>query len=209
MAGTIAIAAPLVQSEAGVHVIHAGIQYEALLRDHHERWSSLISLATDGTPIGNVGLDGARGTRPARPKSTDGASGRSARVLAWARPGGHHRASGRRARERLDRVGAPVAGRPRRAARAVVRRRAGGQPGSGYSRTAPAPFTMTQLADDVREVLRAIGARSATIVGLSMGGMIAQELAINHPDMVERLVLSAPARPLPPGLRRRGRFSRR
>ena len=69
--------------------------------------------------------------------------------------------------------------------------------GSGYSRTAPAPFTMAQLADDLRDVLRAIGARSATIVGLSMGGMIAQELAIRHPELVDRLVLCG-TRPPPP-----------
>ena len=80
--------------------------------------------------------------------------------------------------------------------------------GSGYSRTAPAPFTMAQLADDVRDVLRAIGARSATIVGLSMGGMIAQELAIRHPEMVERLVLCG-TRPPAPGRVRTGQVGPR
>ena len=154
MAGTIAIAAPLVQSEAGAHVIRAGIQYEALLRDHHDRWASLISTAT--------GRDTerqrwARGERTARarlaPNRPTSASGCSARVLAWARPGGHHRSSGRRARERLDRVGAPVAGRPRRTARALVRRRAGGQPGLGIL-----PHRAGSVHDDPTRRRRARGA---------------------------------------------------
>jgi 3-oxoadipate enol-lactonase len=72
--------------------------------------------------------------------------------------------------------------------------------GSGYSRTARAPFTLAHLADDVRDVLRAIEAQSATIVGLSMGGMIAQELAIRHPQMVERLVLCGTRPPAPVGI---------
>jgi pimeloyl-ACP methyl ester carboxylesterase len=72
--------------------------------------------------------------------------------------------------------------------------------GSGYSRTAPAPFTIARMADDVVAVLRAIGAPAATVVvGLSMGGMIAQELAIRHPGSVERLVLCGTRPPAPAG----------
>ncbi len=71
--------------------------------------------------------------------------------------------------------------------------------GSGYSRTAPAPFTMAQLADDVADVLGALRATSAIIVGMSMGGMIAQELALRHPRLVQRLVLCGTRPPTPAG----------
>ncbi len=69
--------------------------------------------------------------------------------------------------------------------------------GSGLSRTAPAPFTMGTLAKDARDVLKAAGAERATVLGLSMGGMIAQELALRDPRMVERLVLVATRPPAP------------
>jgi 3-oxoadipate enol-lactonase len=70
---------------------------------------------------------------------------------------------------------------------------------SGYSRTSPAPFTIAELADDVADVIRFVGARSALVAGLSMGGMIAQELALRHPRMVERLVLCGTRAPIPAG----------
>jgi 3-oxoadipate enol-lactonase len=54
--------------------------------------------------------------------------------------------------------------------------------GSGWSRHAPTPFTMADLADDVADVLDAEGVERATVLGLSMGGMIAQELALRAPD---------------------------
>ena len=49
--------------------------------------------------------------------------------------------------------------------------------GTGRSTPADTPFTMGDLADDVVAVLDAKGVDRAIIVGLSMGGMIAQELA--------------------------------
>lgn len=69
--------------------------------------------------------------------------------------------------------------------------------GSGSSRTAPAPFTIATMADDAYDVLRATGHESAVVVGLSMGGMIAQELAIRHPEAVDRLVLVSTIPPPP------------
>src|SRR6185503_18981272 len=52
--------------------------------------------------------------------------------------------------------------------------------GSGYSRFAPTPFTMTELADDVADVLDAADVDRAIVLGMSMGGMIAQEVAFRH-----------------------------
>ena len=69
--------------------------------------------------------------------------------------------------------------------------------GSGWSRAAPSPFTVGDLADDARDVLVAAGSEPARVVGLSMGGMIAQELAIRHPSFVSRLVLAGTRPPAP------------
>jgi pimeloyl-ACP methyl ester carboxylesterase len=69
--------------------------------------------------------------------------------------------------------------------------------GVGWSRGAPAPFTIAELADDAAAVLRDSGHRRAIVAGLSMGGMVAQELAIRHPDAVDRLILLATRPPAP------------
>src|SRR5687768_1937706 len=43
--------------------------------------------------------------------------------------------------------------------------------GSGWSRGAPQPFTVGDLADDARDVFAAAGVTQARVLGLSMGGM--------------------------------------
>jgi len=70
---------------------------------------------------------------------------------------------------------------------------------SGYSRMAPAPFTVAEMADDVADVIRFVGAQSAVVAGLSMGGMVAQELALRNPLLVDRLVLCGTRPPIPAG----------
>ena len=50
------------------------------------------------------------------------------------------------------------------------------------------PYTVDDMADDAAGLLHALGIRSAHIVGASMGGMIAQSLAIRRPEMVRTLV---------------------
>ncbi|MGY3555475.1 alpha/beta fold hydrolase [Williamsia sp. R60] len=76
--------------------------------------------------------------------------------------------------------------------------------GTGWSRSARAPFTLGDLADDARDVLRACGITKATVLGISMGGMIAQEFAIRHGEFVDELILVATRPPTPaqiaPGL---------
>ena len=69
--------------------------------------------------------------------------------------------------------------------------------GSGWSRHAPRPYTIGDLAADVRRIIDDLGLGAATVVGLSMGGMIAQQLALHWPDRVGHLVLLATRPPSP------------
>ncbi|MBL8677571.1 MAG: alpha/beta fold hydrolase [Myxococcales bacterium] len=71
--------------------------------------------------------------------------------------------------------------------------------GTGRSERPPGPFSMGQMADDVRAVLDDAGCDRATVVGISMGGMISQHVAIRHAPKVEGLVLLATTAGLPLG----------
>ena len=61
--------------------------------------------------------------------------------------------------------------------------------GTGLTDVPPGPYTTAQMADDAAALLRARGIDRSHALGVSLGGMIAQELALRHPDLVERLVL--------------------
>ena len=66
----------------------------------------------------------------------------------------------------------------------------------------PPPYTLVDMADDAAGLLEELGHDSAHVVGVSMGGMIAQHLAIGHPHRVRTLtsVMSTTGDPsLPPG----------
>jgi pimeloyl-ACP methyl ester carboxylesterase len=51
------------------------------------------------------------------------------------------------------------------------------------------PYRLSELKKDALTIMRAHGMQKAAVVGLSMGGYIAQLLAIDHPEQVDRLVL--------------------
>lgn len=62
--------------------------------------------------------------------------------------------------------------------------------GVGESDKPAGSYTVRDMADDVLGVMDHLGLDRAHIMGASMGGMIAQEIAINYPDRVDKLVLS-------------------
>ena len=61
--------------------------------------------------------------------------------------------------------------------------------GAGRTPLPDGPLTMASMADDAADVIQAIGADSVHVCGFSGGSMIAQELALRHPEVVRSLVL--------------------
>jgi pimeloyl-ACP methyl ester carboxylesterase len=61
--------------------------------------------------------------------------------------------------------------------------------GVGKSDKPPGPYTTRMMADDAAGLLDSLSIKKAHVVSVSMGGAIAQELAINHPEKVDKLVL--------------------
>lgn len=62
--------------------------------------------------------------------------------------------------------------------------------GHGQTQATNAPYTLDQLADDAHALLQHVGAPHAHWVGLSLGGMIGQTLAIRHPHCLDRIVVA-------------------
>jgi pimeloyl-ACP methyl ester carboxylesterase len=63
------------------------------------------------------------------------------------------------------------------------------QRGSGQSEKPDMDYSIALLADDTAALMDQVGFASAHIIGVSMGGMIAQELVLRHPQKVRSLVL--------------------
>jgi pimeloyl-ACP methyl ester carboxylesterase len=75
--------------------------------------------------------------------------------------------------------------------------------GAGQSDKPDIPYTAPLMAEDALAVLRQAGETSAHWFGISLGGLILQQLALDHPEAVRSLILGAThcggERPAPPG----------
>ena len=61
-------------------------------------------------------------------------------------------------------------------------------PGHGGSESTAGPYTMQTLVGDLRDLLDSQKIQKTSVVGLGLGGAIAQAFAIEHPERVERLM---------------------
>ncbi len=61
--------------------------------------------------------------------------------------------------------------------------------GAGFSDKPAGPYTTAMMADDTAALMSALGIEQARVAGISMGGAIAQSLALQHPAKVRSLVL--------------------
>jgi pimeloyl-ACP methyl ester carboxylesterase len=71
---------------------------------------------------------------------------------------------------------------------------------SGRTRNPPTPYGLAELADDAAALITALGFQRAHVFGTSLGGAIAQVLAVRHGARIDRLVLASTFRvgtPLP------------
>jgi 3-oxoadipate enol-lactonase len=64
------------------------------------------------------------------------------------------------------------------------------QRGLGRTSKPDGPYTMADYADDAAALMDRLGWAGARVLGVSFGGMVAQELVLRHPARVERLVLA-------------------
>jgi 3-oxoadipate enol-lactonase len=73
--------------------------------------------------------------------------------------------------------------------------------GHGGTDAPDGPYTLEQLAEDVRALLHTVGIERTHFVGLSMGGMIGQVLALSHSQMLRSLVLCDTSSRVPPEMK--------
>lgn len=73
--------------------------------------------------------------------------------------------------------------------------------GHGGTDAPSGPYSLDQLAEDAVALFRALGIERTHFVGLSMGGMIGQVLALTHPEMLRSLVLCDTSSRIPPEAR--------
>lgn len=70
--------------------------------------------------------------------------------------------------------------------------------GHGGSQTTPGPYSISQLADDAIALMDALKIDKVHFIGLSMGGMIGQQLGARYPERVYSLSLCDTASEMPP-----------
>jgi pimeloyl-ACP methyl ester carboxylesterase len=78
--------------------------------------------------------------------------------------------------------------------------------GGGQSDKPTGQYSIEQMADDVAGLLGTLGVASTRVMGYSMGGKIALQLAAGHPELVEHLILCATAARPPVTRRFSGRW---
>lgn len=61
--------------------------------------------------------------------------------------------------------------------------------GVGHSSVPVGPYTIDMMMDDLNGLMDILGIEKASFIGASMGGFMAMEMAIRHPEKVEKLVL--------------------
>ena len=61
--------------------------------------------------------------------------------------------------------------------------------GAGRTDKPDIPYSIEMMAEDTRGLMQALDVKQAHIIGISMGGRIALELALQHPELVKKLVL--------------------
>ena len=79
--------------------------------------------------------------------------------------------------------------------------------GHGESDVPAGGYTLERLAEDAHEIMSAMNMAPAAVVGHSMGGMVAQRLAVSHPQDLSALVLVATAAADPDGRLISGRIA--
>jgi 3-oxoadipate enol-lactonase len=62
--------------------------------------------------------------------------------------------------------------------------------GHGSSRAAPGPFSIEDLADDAAALIEHEASGGVHFVGISLGGMVAQQIAVRHPHLVNSIVVA-------------------
>jgi 3-oxoadipate enol-lactonase len=70
--------------------------------------------------------------------------------------------------------------------------------GHGKSAAPQGPYTLDMLADDVLGLMKELGIKRATYMGLSIGGMIGQTLALKRPELFDKMVLADTSHAQPP-----------
>ncbi len=61
--------------------------------------------------------------------------------------------------------------------------------GTGKTGTPPGPYSMSMLSEAVAAVIGAAGEPAVHVLGISLGGLIAQDLTLNHPELITSLTL--------------------